>query len=621
MTAPPSHLPPRKRNKVNILTLDFETFFSDDYTLKKQTTESYIRDPRFEALGCGFRLFSGELKWFGADDVEWMLNQFDWQNTAILCHHAHFDAFILSHHYGIRPAFIFDTLSMGRLVHGNSISVALASLAQYYDLPGKSVPYDLFRGRRWRELDREVQAQLGEGCCHDVEITWGIFTRLAQGFPHEEYKVIDLTCRMFTEPTLVGDQALFEKLRDEEWSRKNELLIELGVTTKQLQSADKFCHLLTAEGVEIEYKRGKDNPNGTEKWIPAIAATDDFMKGLENDDDPRVAALARARLEVRSTIDETRAGRFASMASRGPLPVYLNYCAAHTTRWGGGDRINFQNLRRGGDLRKGIRAPKGYKLGIIDLSQIEDRMLCMCAGQWDAVEDYRQGRDPYVGLASEFYGFQVDKRLHPTERGTGKQMKLSCGYGSGAATFQRTAARGTYGPPIQIDEQRSRQAIDLYRAKNQAIVQYWKKCDDLLPRMAGRSGPIHYEFGPCLVEKGRIILPNGIPMLYNLEYDHDERCWRRKTRKGLVKIWGGVVTQNIMEGLCRLILSQACLKIVNAGIRVTMLTHDEGVFLIRDDRYAQQTLEWCEDVMSTSPAWMSDIPLECEGHLSDVYDK
>ena len=40
---------------MNIVTLDLETYFDDDYTLKKLTTEAYVRDPRFEALGCGFR--------------------------------------------------------------------------------------------------------------------------------------------------------------------------------------------------------------------------------------------------------------------------------------------------------------------------------------------------------------------------------------------------------------------------------------------------------------------------------------------------------------------------------------------------------------------------------------
>ena len=39
---------------MNILALDFETYFDSDYTLKKLTTEAYIRDPRFEQAGLGY---------------------------------------------------------------------------------------------------------------------------------------------------------------------------------------------------------------------------------------------------------------------------------------------------------------------------------------------------------------------------------------------------------------------------------------------------------------------------------------------------------------------------------------------------------------------------------------
>ena len=601
---------------MNILTLDFETYFSNDYTLRKLTTEAYIRDPQFEVLLVGVMDSKGNKTWWEKEKIAFWFDKIDWTQTAILCHHAHFDGLILSHHFGIRPVFWFDTLSMGRLVHGNTLSVALASLSKHYGFEDKSVPYDLFKGRRWVDLDSHIRDELGRGCIHDVDLTWRLFGRLSESFPQEEYRVIDTTIRMFTEPTLVGDIALYEQVRDDEWSRKNEALLELGVGKGQLQSPAQFIKLLEAEGVEIEYKAGTNGP------IPAIAATDEFMKGLVDDADPRVAGLASARLEVRSTIDETRAGRLATMARRGPLAVYLGYCGAHTTRWSGGDRINFQNLPRSGELRRGIRAPEGYKLAIIDLSQIEDRMLCMCAGQWDAAEDYRQGKDPYTGLASEFYGFVVDKKLHPTERGTGKQMKLSCGYGSGAATFQRTAARGSYGPPVKISLERAQEAVRIYRTKNARIVNYWHQGDNMLAHMAQGSGEV--QWGPVTVLGAdcgsRIILPNGIPMIYRLEWDEEARGWRRKTRQGWARIWGGVVAQNMMEGLCRLVLSQAMIRIRAAGHRIVMCSHDEVVVLVPEDMTAGQFL-LLQAMMTEPPAWMPDIPLECEGMLAERYEK
>jgi len=41
-----------------IVTLDFETFFSQDYSLTKLTTEAYVRDPRcarLAAISPGYR--------------------------------------------------------------------------------------------------------------------------------------------------------------------------------------------------------------------------------------------------------------------------------------------------------------------------------------------------------------------------------------------------------------------------------------------------------------------------------------------------------------------------------------------------------------------------------------
>jgi hypothetical protein len=36
---------------MNIITLDFETYYSDSLGFRTQTTEEYIRDSRFEIIG------------------------------------------------------------------------------------------------------------------------------------------------------------------------------------------------------------------------------------------------------------------------------------------------------------------------------------------------------------------------------------------------------------------------------------------------------------------------------------------------------------------------------------------------------------------------------------------
>lgn len=275
------------------------------------TTEHYVRDARFEALGCGFRFQDGRTEWIPGPQLTLYFGGFDWSRNAVLCHHAHFDGLILSHVYGIHPRFIYDTLSMARLMLGNHISVGLESLARHYGMAPKSVPYDRMRGRHWANMDSGLRAEMATGCLHDVELTFSIFQKLAVGFPQEEYTVIDFTVRQFTEPQLLGDIDTLAKVWTNERDRKAALLREFQIDVGALQSAEQFGNLLRAEGIEPETKPGKNGPIG------AYAKTDQFMIDLLEHEDERVRALTEARLGLKSTAEQTRAERLGFMAMRG----------------------------------------------------------------------------------------------------------------------------------------------------------------------------------------------------------------------------------------------------------------------------------------------------------------
>src|SRR5215472_3252812 len=115
---------------MNIVTLDFETYYDDEYTLSKMTTEAYVRDPRFEVHGCAISVNGAAATWLH-DYGPHLKHGINWSNTACLCHHAQFDGLILSHHFDIHPAFWFDTLSMARLLIGNHLPKSLETLAQH----------------------------------------------------------------------------------------------------------------------------------------------------------------------------------------------------------------------------------------------------------------------------------------------------------------------------------------------------------------------------------------------------------------------------------------------------------------------------------------------------------
>ena len=105
---------------LQILTLDFETFYSKEFSLSKLTTEEYIRDDRFEVIGVSTKINTLKAQWFPnySNEIEDHFAGIDWSKTILVAHNAMFDAAILSWRYGVKPKMIVDTMSMSRAVDG-----------------------------------------------------------------------------------------------------------------------------------------------------------------------------------------------------------------------------------------------------------------------------------------------------------------------------------------------------------------------------------------------------------------------------------------------------------------------------------------------------------------------
>ena len=304
---------------MRIVIIDFETFFANDYTLSNMTTESYIRDPQFDAHGAAIK-WSPDLpaKWWHGDELTALFKETDWSNVFLISHHAQFDHLILSHHFSVVPRMSGCTLSMARLLLGNHISVSLNSVRKQFGLPEKRTPYNLFKGKHWNELTPDIQQQVADGACDEVESIWTLFNILGKNFPPEEFEIVDSVIKMFTNPVLRADIPLLGKVWQDENVRKQKLLTDLQVTEADLQSADRFAELLRSEGVEPEMKMGKvSTKTGNQKEGFAFAKTDQFMRDLLEDDNERVRTLVEARLGVKSTLMQTRAETLGWMARRG----------------------------------------------------------------------------------------------------------------------------------------------------------------------------------------------------------------------------------------------------------------------------------------------------------------
>ena len=603
---------------MNIITIDFETAYGGDLGFKTQTTEEYIRDPRFEVIGAAVQVNDGEPVWFSGTHQKMLdfLNKYDWKNSLALAHNAPFDGAILNWKFGMTPKGWLDTLSMGRALHGTQVGGSLAVLAQHYGIGVKGEQVKQYINYFRKTFTKEELADYGNYCKNDVKLTWDLFGRMSVGFPKVELRLIDLTVRMFTEPVLQLDKGMLEHHLTIEKARKAELLAAFDKDT--LMSNPQFANLLVSFGVTPPMKKSP----ATGKQTFAFSKTDEEFKALLEHPDTRVQAVVAARLGTKSTIEETRTERFIGIASRGPMPVPLRYYAAHTGRWGGDDKINLQNLQRTSPLKNAIRAPYGDVIIDSDSSQIEARTLAWLAGQDDLVEAFDRGEDVYKIMASAIYGKAISA-ITKDERFVGKTTILGAGYGMGAAKFR--AQLKTFG--VEVPEDEAKRIIDTYRTTYPKITALWKAAANVLPAIISEQTTSFGRDGILKVDgSDGILLPNGLRLKYpNLRQKVDEESGKVElvydTKKGKAvipnRIYGGKVIENVCQALARIVIGEQMLMIAKK-YRVVMTVHD-AVACIAPEAEAETAKEYVELCMRLRPSWAPELPLNCEAGYGKSY--
>ena len=637
-----------------ILTIDFETRWDKkNYTLSKMTTEEYIRDERFKAFGVCVHEYGSDdpIEWFSGPELPELFSSIDWGRTAVLAHNAQFDVAILEWVYGARPCFIFDTLSMARALRGVEVGNSLAKLASDFGLPPKGAAVHDTDGLV--ELSEEVERELAEYCKHDVYLCEEILTRLAQRYPVSELKLIDMTLKMYTRPTLILDPLMLSNAIEEERTSREALLQKLGVEEVELASNPKFAEQLQKLGVVPPSKVSKT----TGKQTLALAKNDALFQTLLNGEREDVALLCEARLRVKSTTERTRAQRFLDISQRGSLPVPLSYYGAKSGRWSAakGSAINMQNLKRGSFLRKAIMAPEGYQLVVGDLSQIEPRVLAWLSDYTEMLNIFRAGGDPYAAFGAQMFNIpNLTKESHPDLRQSAKSALLGCGYGLGWASFASQLLVGFLGAPpvryekafaktlgvdteyierfLEWDENAKRleeiphtcsdqellvhavaakKIIDIYRSTAYQVASFWEMCSGLLEKSLYGGEERQYK---CLTfRKEEIQLPNGMKLLYpDLRIIQDDKG-RSQYVYGpdATKLYAGKITNNVTQALARIVMTDGMLR-VSKRYFIAGTVHDELIAVVPDAE-VDEAKTWVLEQMTMEPRYMPGIPLDADG--------
>lgn len=613
------------------ITLDFETYYSkkDKYFLKNKnsglTIEQYIRNPKFEVIGLSVKVGNRPSEWLCPHEIEEWLNHveiaYGWDNVRLIAHNGRFDCAILGWIYNIYPSQIADTMLMSRasqLWDGNSLDVVTHQLRETFkwgiirDDAGNTTWGNLSEEEMLRSLDKGDEVISADGKhlmdftdeeydayskygCTDVDLTWSAYNWFMREFkfPELEIDVMTATIETFTYPVVELHEPVLKVVRDMVNGKRDALLSKVGATLSDLRSDDKFAELLRNLGVEPPTKI---NAKGQTKY--AFAKKDlDFLRLLEHED-PNVVELVEARLGNKSSQAVTRVERFFELASRNPMPMPLEYYAAHTGRWGGADAINVQNMNRNQlvdkttpvgtkvfykdaadavvavlddnkvhlaragvvendeeelhimGLRDAIKAPKGKKLVVLDWSQIELRFNSWLWGEVWILDTLVSGKDVYKVTAAMTYGIEYGE-VNKSQRFVGKSQQLGLGYGAGKNGLIVVMGKRSE----EFTEQQLQSFVNSYRQSAPNIKRGWDKCKTMLNAMVqgidvelGDKNELFYSVG------NKIMRPNGMALTYRGihhrpgEMGNELWFWgkNKHTKKpDWEKTFGGKITENL----------------------------------------------------------------------------
>lgn len=635
------------------LYLDFETRSRAD--LRKVGAHRYAEDPSTEAVMASWAAGDEPVRqWEPGGDAEWLRRLAD-PGALLVAHNAEFEREILRHCFGlvVPPGRVRCTAARAArcgLPRGLDGACRALRLVDQKDARGRRLVHKFSKPRR-ASRDNPDEYWDGESASED----WADYLSYNRGDAAAArglYRAL---------PPLSGtEQALWELT-----VRMNER--GLAVDRESIPVAAEVVAAETARlAARFEELTGAKPFSPAARvalGMPSLAKAEVRHALRRTDLDPRV----RKALEIRRRVARASVKKLAALLARtspdGRLRGSLVYSGAERTqRWSGGG-VQLHNLPRGlGDktdeafealeclaladlyadpMQAVSEMLKGFLVGpylVGDFAQVEARVLAWLAGQADLVAAFAAGSDVYCAMASDIYGRPItkadyDDALHIAKRQLGKIAILGCGYGLGAAKFQKTLD-DTF--DVEVTPEMAGHVVDTYRTRYPQIVRFWH----LLERgfaHAVRHGSNRVKVGPTFMGVaslgGRafayVELPSGRPLYYAdprlAEGDPDlpgcERQYLSGTsvsylgrdlhthQWGRVSTYGGKLAENVVQAASRDLLADAMLRLDRAGFPIVLTVHDEVVVEAGPDRLPE-----FRETMQAAPPWAAGLP-----HAADTF--
>jgi DNA polymerase len=262
---------------------------------------------------------------------------------------------------------------------------------------------------------------------------------------------------------------------------------------------------------------------------------------------------------------------------------------------------------------------------VVDASQIEARGVDWISDESTWLGAWRQGRPIYREFASQLYGVPVEEiGTHSKERGAGKTGILGCGYGMGAAKAQ---AYGENVYKIDLTLTEAQRIVNLYRDTHPSVCRFWREIEQVFKSVC------KYKTAPRKLAADRLevgwvpdqdVMYIELPSTRRLYY-HRPRLRSSAGNTHIAtedhpKMWGGVLTENIVQAIARDVLGENILALEAEGLHVCLHVHDEVVICVPENE-AKDVLQHTVEVFHRVPTWATDWPLAGEGKIMRRYGK
>ena len=638
---------------MKIVTVDMETFWSATHSLSRMSPMTYVMHPETEIQSCAIKINDGPTRVvFGEQKLKKLFSMIDWSDAVLVGHNmSEFDSMILAWRFGVNPKLWACTLAMARPIYAKTSGLSLAKVGAVLcpELGDKgSLEATNTKGKKLADFTPDEIKAMEVYNVQDTELCYGIFQKLLKVTSTDEMKLIDATIRMLTEPKFELDTAMLKRTLGDEQARKKQNLMDVAeiildetdfnlsegdarieLVRSELASSKKFSEVLRELNVDVPMK---PSPSDPEKQIPALSKTDEGFLALQEHEDPMVVAAAMARLGVKSTLLETRIEKFLEAGEQcdGMLPVPLRYYGADTTgRWSGW-AYNPQNLPRidpskpkaSDALRSSLRAPKGYKVVVADLSGIELRVNMFLWKVPYAMDLFKASPDK-----ADLYKYFAAKNLYKIEesavtknqRQIGKISHLGLGFGAGAVTFKNVAK---IMGGVTLTDKESETTVYAYRDAHDEIVKGWKTCHQALTHINAEEEFDIDPWGMCTTSAEGIVTPKGMIRYPNLREETDDdgkKEWVYGEGRHKSRIYAGKITENIVQHLARCAIADHLLSIKKeTGFTPALTVHDELVY-VAPDAEADDLLETVQRHMRSPLDWWPELITWSEGDIADTY--